>query len=188
MLQLAGNEGDGAILNWLAPGDVPRVAAEVGPGKELMCRVFVYPMEDFGLVRKYASRHANAYLNVPVYRVVPGVARARDALAPMWDVWVAGDRARATELIPDEVIDELVVWGDPDRLRAGVERYREMGVTTPVPMIVTTDRNASAPRSTHSPRGSEGNIGPGAPTPAVTRGDRRRHAPATASRVPTSSS
>ena len=60
----------------------------------------------------------------------------------MWDAWAAGDRKRATELVPDEVIDELIVWGDPDRVRAGVERYREMGVTTPVPMIVTTDRDA----------------------------------------------
>ena len=43
MLRLAGTEGDGAILNWLSPGDMPKITEAVGPGKEIMCRMFVYP-------------------------------------------------------------------------------------------------------------------------------------------------
>jgi probable F420-dependent oxidoreductase len=163
MLRLAGTEGDGAILNWLAPDDVPRVSAEVGPGKEIMCRVFVYPTDDFALVRKHASRHINAYLNVPVYRAFHEWLGRTLELSPMWDAWAAGDRKLATEVIPDDVIDQLVVWGDPARLRAGVERYCDMGVTTPVPMIMTNDRDAlrraidalapSRPLDSHADRG-----------------------------------
>ena len=46
------------------------------------------------------------------------------ALQPMWDAWAAGDRARALELVPDEVIDDLIVWGTPERIRERVERLR----------------------------------------------------------------
>ncbi len=38
--------------------------------------------------------------------------------------------------MPDELIDELIVWGTPERIRAGVERYAEQGVTTTAPAIL----------------------------------------------------
>jgi probable F420-dependent oxidoreductase len=139
MLRLAGTEGDGAILNWLAPDDVPRITAEVGPGKEIMCRMFVYPTDDYDVVRRHATRHMNAYLNVPVYRAFQEWLGRTEELTPMWNAWAAGDRKLATEIIPDELVDQFVVWGDAARIRAGVERYCEMGVTTPVPLIMTTD-------------------------------------------------
>ena len=44
-----------------------------------------------------------------------------------------GDRARALDVIPDEVVDDLIVWGSPERIRARVERYAENGVTTTGP-------------------------------------------------------
>ena len=59
----------------------------------------------------------------------------------MWDAWAAGDRARAVELVPDEVIDDLIVWGTPERIRAGVERYAEQGVTTTAPAILAARRD-----------------------------------------------
>ena len=58
----------------------------------------------------------------------------------MWDAWAAGDRARALEVVPDEVIDELIVWGTPERIRAGVERYAEHGVHTTAPAILAARR------------------------------------------------
>jgi probable F420-dependent oxidoreductase len=141
MLRLAGSEGDGAVLNWLSPDDMPRITAEVGPGKEIMCRIFVYPTDDYELVRKLATRHMNAYLNVPVYRAFQEWLGRTEELTPMWDAWASGDRKLATEVIPDELVDQFVVWGDAKRIRAGVERYCEMGVTTPVPLIMTSDRD-----------------------------------------------
>ena len=58
-------------------------------------------------------------------------------LQPMWDAWAAGDRARALELVPDEVIDDLIVWGTPDAdprtRRATTPRN---GVTTTAPSIM----------------------------------------------------
>src|SRR5437763_1066469 len=41
MLRLAGRESDGAIINWLSADDVSKVVPEVGPGKEIVARIFV---------------------------------------------------------------------------------------------------------------------------------------------------
>ena len=38
--------------------------------------------------------------------------------------------------VPDEVIDDLIVWGTPTRIRERVEQYAEHGVTTTAPAIL----------------------------------------------------
>src|ERR1700683_3534395 len=50
MLRLAGQEGDGAIINWLSADDVTTVVPHVGEGKEIVARIFVLPTEDRELV------------------------------------------------------------------------------------------------------------------------------------------
>src|ERR1700687_774863 len=67
MLHLAGREADGAIINWLSADDVTQVVAEVGPGKEVVARIFVCPSEDTETVRAMGRFAIAAYLNVPVY-------------------------------------------------------------------------------------------------------------------------
>ena len=72
MLRLAGREADGAIINWLSPNDVPKVAGVVndaagGDEKEIVCRIFVCPSENAEVVRAAGRYAIAAYLNVPVY-------------------------------------------------------------------------------------------------------------------------
>jgi len=67
-----------------------------------------------------------------------------DALRAMWDAWKAGDRAGATQAIPDEVLDDLIVWGSPEQCAEGVRRYADNGVTTPAPMIISDPPTAKA--------------------------------------------
>lgn len=135
MLELAGREADGAILNWLSAADVAEVAPFLG-GKEIMCRIFVAPYDDFDKVRAVGARNLAAYLTVPAYRAFHEWLGRGAALQPMWDAWEAGDRARALEVVPDEVIDELYVWGDAARIKAGIEAYCANGVHTPAPAIM----------------------------------------------------
>jgi probable F420-dependent oxidoreductase len=135
MLRLAGEEGDGAIVNWLSARDVEQIAPHVG-GKEIVARIFVAPSDDFDLVRSMASRMITSYLTVGAYAKFQEWLGRGPALQPMWDAWTAGDRARALELVPDEAIDELIVWGTPERIRERVEQYAEHGVTTTAPAIL----------------------------------------------------
>jgi probable F420-dependent oxidoreductase len=135
MLRLAGDEGDGAIVNWLSADDVERVAPFVGE-KEIVARIFVVPSDDFEQVRAVAARQITAYLTVNAYARFQEWLGRGAALTPMWDAWNAGDRARALELVPDDVIDDLIVWGTPDVIRQRVERYADHGVTTTAPSII----------------------------------------------------
>ncbi len=58
MLELAGREGDGAIINWLSADDVRTVAPIVrrfGDDKEIVARIFVAPGVDVDTARGTAS-------------------------------------------------------------------------------------------------------------------------------------
>ena len=136
MLRMAGRLGDGAIINWLSADDVKTVAAEVGPGKEIVARIFVCPSEDADTVRAAGRMAVAAYLNVPVYAAFHEWLGRGDRLAGMWEAWKAGDRKAATAAIPDSVVDELIVHGSPAECRAHIQRYVDNGVTTPALAIM----------------------------------------------------
>jgi len=136
MLRLAGEEADGAILNWLAADDVATCAKEVGPGKQLAARIFVVPTEDEATARAVGRRMIAAYLNVEAYAAFHRWLGRGEELAPMWAAWAGGDRKGALQVIPDEVTDALVLHGSFDACREQVQAYCEAGVTVPAMAVV----------------------------------------------------
>jgi len=136
MLRLAGREADGAILNWLAATDVAQCRAEVGPDKTIAARLFVIPNEDADTARFIARRMISSYLTVNAYAEFHRWLGRGDALTPMWGAWAAGDRKLANEVIPDSVVDELVIHGSYDACREHVLRYVEAGIGVPTIAIV----------------------------------------------------
>jgi probable F420-dependent oxidoreductase len=135
MLRLAGREGDGAIVNWLSADDVKTVAPHVGPDKEIAARIFVLPSDDAGLVYAVGKRAIASYLTVPVYAAFHEWLGRGDQLAELWRLWAEGDRKAAAASIPNEVVDQLLVWGRPERCREHIQRYIDNGVTTPAPAL-----------------------------------------------------
>ena len=136
MVRLAASHADAAITNWLSPADVPTVRAVAGPDCELVARLFVCPIADVGAARAIGRRLIAAYLTVPAYAAFHEWLGRGEILRPMQEAWAAGDRKRALELIPDKVVDELVVHGDPAACRDRVAEYRASGLDTPVIMVV----------------------------------------------------
>jgi alkanesulfonate monooxygenase SsuD/methylene tetrahydromethanopterin reductase-like flavin-dependent oxidoreductase (luciferase family) len=141
MLKLAGRDGDGAIINWLSADDVRTVAPIVqqagdGTAKEVVARIFVAPTEDADTVRAMGRFAIAAYLNVPVYAAFHEWLGRSDALGEMWRLWKEGDRQAALAAIPDQVVDDLIVWGSPEQCREHIGRYVENGVTTPALAIL----------------------------------------------------
>jgi probable F420-dependent oxidoreductase len=163
MLRLAGKEADGVILNWLSADDVSTSLEEVRAGSrekgsgagdaagdaagdgaragEVVARIFVVPEPDTTLARATARRMIAAYLTVPAYAEFHRWLGRAPLLQPMWDAWAAGDRKAALGAIPDEVVDALVVHGDAEDCRVHVQRYVDGGVTLPVLMVVTAERD-----------------------------------------------
>jgi len=138
MLRLAAKEADGAITNWLSPTDVRQVRAEIGPDTELAARIFVCPTTDRDAARGLGRMLISSYLTVPVYAAFHEWLGRGDALRPMHEAWAAGERKRANEVIPDEVVDDLIVHGSPDECREKVQSYVDNGLTTPVISVLPT--------------------------------------------------
>ncbi len=136
MLRLAGREADGAILNWLGANDVAQCRGEVGDDKIIAARLFVIPTEDADTARFIARRMISSYLTVKAYAEFQRWLGRSDALQPMWDAWAAGDRKRANELIPDQVVDELIIHGSYEQCRAHVQRYIDAGVQVPTLAVI----------------------------------------------------
>ncbi len=148
MLRLAGREADGAIINWLAPTDVPTVVGVVrdaadGAEREIVARIFVCPSENAAAVRAAAKFAIAAYLNVPVYAEFHRWLGRTEQLSEMWDAWSAGDRKAAVAAVPDEVVDELVVHGAPEACRQRIDEYFDNGVTTSSLAIMPLDPELS---------------------------------------------
>ncbi|GLZ10201.1 LLM class F420-dependent oxidoreductase [Actinomadura sp. NBRC 104425] len=136
MLRLAAREADGAITNWLSPKDVRTVRGVIGDEPELIARLFVCPTADADEARRVGRWMIAAYMTVPVYRAFHEWLGRGEALAPMNEAWAAGDRKKALEVIPDEVVDDLIVHGPPEACRERIREYVDNGLTTPIVAVV----------------------------------------------------
>jgi probable F420-dependent oxidoreductase len=139
MLRLAGREADGAILNWLAAGDVPRCVEAIGnPDADVVARIFVCPTEDAEYARNVGRGLIAAYLTVPAYAAFHDWLGRGEALREMHERWAARDRAGAVAAVPDDVVDALVLHGSPESCRDQVREYAKAGVRTPVLAVLPT--------------------------------------------------
>lgn len=154
MLRQAVRISDGIVINWLSALDVKRVVAVVkdearAVGKaqdsiEVVCRINVCPTEDVKTARDLYRRAITAYLNVPVYREFHQWLGRGPALRQMNELWDAGDRRAALAAVPEEVVDELGVIGNPRECRERVLAYHQNGVTVPVLNFMNLEKSAQA--------------------------------------------
>ena len=103
---------------------------------EVAARLFVIPTEDADLARMIGRRMITAYLNVDAYANFHRWLGRGPALEPMWEAWAAGDRKRALEVIPDEVVDDLIIHGSYAQCRAHIARYVDAGVNIPALAVI----------------------------------------------------
>ncbi len=156
MLRVAGQVGDGAIINWLSAKDVKKSVAVVREAAqkagrdpeavEITARLFVCvdplsPETDTGI-----RRHINTYLNVPVYKAFHEWLGRTEALGPMWQAWSSGDRKGAVAAIPESVIDELILKGSVDDIHAHVKRYMDAGITTAFLQLQSFEKDPAVKR------------------------------------------
>jgi probable F420-dependent oxidoreductase len=116
-LALAAAEADGVVLNWMAAADLGRL--EVLPAdRSRVSMVFaVCPSSDRAVVDTLTRPLLTSYLTAPAYADLQRRLGRGPALAAMWEAWAMGDRRRALAQLPAAVIDELVIWGSPERCR-----------------------------------------------------------------------
>ena len=145
MLQTAGELGDGAFVNFLPLASIDKVLAEIRKGEreagkeegstEVLCRFFCLqgdPEQTMGLARWMFC----AYVTVPVYEQFFRWLGYGDAIDSMVEAWHGGDRSKALELAPVDLIEDIFVLGEPDTQRERLEAFQEAGITTPVLLTV----------------------------------------------------
>ena len=157
MLKVAGEVGDGVIVNWNSPEDVPksvevvreaaRKAGRDPAAIEVTARLFVNLDPPGPESDQIIKRHIAAYLNVPVYRAYQEWLGRTPILQPMWDRWAAGDRKGAVAAIPATLVEELVVRGPLPAIRARVQRYLDHGIDTAFLQFQTNDPDPSRRRA-----------------------------------------
>lgn len=157
MLKVAGEVGDGLVLNWISPEDVPKSVAIVREAArkagrdpdsiEVTARLAVNLDAPGPESDQVIRRHIAAYLNVPVYRAYHEWLGRAPALQPMWDKWAAGDRRGAVAAIPSAVVDELIARGPMPAIRARVRRYLDLGIDTAFLQFQTNDPDPARRRA-----------------------------------------
>ena len=139
MLELAGREADGVILNYTGPDDYAQVLPYVkkhGADKEIVQRLYVCPTRDPEPGYERARRSISAYLSVPTYRAHQEWLGHGDLLAEMWACADLGDRKGARRAVSDAIVDRYFIIGPPERCRERIAEFVEAGLETPVLALV----------------------------------------------------
>ena len=155
MLQLAGEVADGVML-WLCNPDYVRdvVMPEVQAGRERAGK----SMDGFDVVAAVpaavtddrASAYATmrndlvTYWSLPFYRAMIERSGFDGDIAAFDAGMQGGDVEAAKRGISDGFLDSLTAIGSPEDVRAGVDRYRKAGATSPgVGAVPRTDFEAT---------------------------------------------
>ncbi|TDV56419.1 LLM class flavin-dependent oxidoreductase [Actinophytocola oryzae] len=135
MLRLAGEIGDGVLLNLTTPATLPGALAEVAKAGRDVTVACVLPCA-LG-VDDEESRQAGRELVVgyalhPAATQLFGASGYVDELAAIAALLRDGHRAEALELVSDALVDEFLLRGDERQVVDRVNAYQAAGVDLPV--------------------------------------------------------
>lgn len=130
MLRLGGELGDGTFVNFLPLSATEHVVARIHEGAngptEIICRFFCIPGDGLDVARFMFA----AYGTVPVYEAFFRALGWGDAIDPMVDAWRAGDRKLALQHVPEDLIREIFILGDPAAMKERLGEFAARGITT----------------------------------------------------------
>jgi 5,10-methylenetetrahydromethanopterin reductase len=141
MLDLAGRIADGVVLNLMSPAQAGQAAhrvraAAAAAGRdpasvEVVCVVHCCLSGDAQAAAAAARDVVPRYV---LHSSVPRLFGEHDGidLAPVRERLLAGDRAGATERVPQSVADAFVARGDAAACARRLDEYRAAGVDLPV--------------------------------------------------------
>src|SRR5918996_6239547 len=139
MLRLAVDKGDGAFTNFLPLAGLPKVteALDGAPeGFELLCRFFCLPGPR-EQVEPLARFMFASYATVPFYEAFFRWLGYGEQIDDMVEAWARKDRDAATAAAPWELIEDTFVFGEPDEMKARLQRFVDGGITPPILTPVT---------------------------------------------------
>ena len=136
MLRLGGALGDGTFVNFLPLPAVEHVVARVRESEaaagreptEVICRFFCIPGDGIEMARFMFA----AYATVPVYEAFFRALGYGEQIDPMVAAWREGDRKGAVAKVPDQLVREIFIFGEPDVMKERLAEFVARGITTAV--------------------------------------------------------
>jgi probable F420-dependent oxidoreductase len=141
MLRLAGQIGDGVLLNWMTPEraaqssaivrEAARAAGKAQGSVHVACFVRACVTEDVDSARTILRRIIATYAALPAYARMFEESGFGDEVQAICAWWQTGIEA-AAQRVSDGMINRLGVIGTAAECRAGIDRFRDGGVDLPV--------------------------------------------------------
>ncbi len=142
MCELAGEIGEGLIINFQPASAMPQILAAYrrgaaragrdGSRDEVVCRFQVCVTDDRARARGLVRAAFGGYLAAPVYNAFLGWCGFPEEAKAIAAAFAKRDRAGVATAITDEIVDRIAIIGTPDECRAQIAGFVKAGVTTPV--------------------------------------------------------
>lgn len=140
MLELAGEIGDGAVINLFPRRALPAIIAHVDTGarragvtvaeREIVCRHQVLVTDDMEAGRACFRRMFVPYYATPVYNNFLAWAGFPEVAAAIAAGWAARDRERTAAAMTDELVEEIAIIGSAEYCQDRIRELGESGINT----------------------------------------------------------
>ncbi len=137
MLRAAGRSADGVVVNFCSVEQAARLvplawsaraAAGITAPFEFVANVWAQAGTDVELAQRRLRWEVSPYLAVPTYRAAAVAIAGEDAIDRAGAAWRAGGRAAAAPLVPQQLVDSLLVHGDAADFAQRLAAFRAAGV------------------------------------------------------------
>jgi probable F420-dependent oxidoreductase len=152
MLALAGEIGDGVIVNLFPVTAVPQMLAALrsggaragrdASGFEVVCRFQVAITDDVPAARGLVRLAFAGYFAQPVYNNYLRWCGFEAEAEALTRAFARGDRAASAAALTDALIDRIAILGSAERCREQIAEFVAAGVTTPVISPLATEARA----------------------------------------------
>ena len=152
MLALAGEIGDGVIVNLFPVTALPQMLAALSKGAarvgrdagslEVVCRFQVAVTDDVESARGLLRFAFASYFAQPVYNAYLRWCGFEAEAHAVAQAFARGDRAASSAALTDAMIDRIAILGTAERCREQIAEFVAAGVTTPVISPLTTEPRA----------------------------------------------
>ncbi len=142
MLELAGEVGDGVILNFFPLEALPRMLAHVRAGAErtgrdfskieIVSRFQTVVTDEPEAARSLIKQMMGPYFATSVYNRFVSWCGFADEAARILAAWQKKDRVANVAAVTDEMVDQLAIIGSAEHCRARLQAFADAGVTTPM--------------------------------------------------------
>ena len=140
MLEMAAEVGDGVIVNLFPRKALPKMMEHIRIGAEragkkledleIVCRHQVVVTSDVARGRDNIRANFAPYYATSVYNNFLAWSGYEEAAKTITEGWAARDRAKTTNALDDELVDQIANIGSPEECQARIREYADMGITT----------------------------------------------------------